>query len=393
MKINKEAFLSSTLLALALAGCGSANTGSDGTGIRPLPTVQMAASGPLTALGPLGVAGASLDDAGTTVLLNANAARPATELRLGMLTNAEGLVAPSVDAGFATTAVAQSLVIGPVTSVDSARQAFQVMGQPARAHQNTLLEGIAGVGEIVVGDWAEVHGLRLPGNEGMLATRIIVRRPVVDRTVEVLGGVTDFGIPSIAARGLQIDPSNASFVLATPAGIQALPAGTSALVPNQVVRVRGTYDANTNVVAASLIVTGLSPARPEGALVYIEGVVLSQTSTLFQVGDLAVDTTAIATPLVVGSRVKVRGRMQSGSLRADQVTVIASDARIEYTVEGPISAFGSLSDFTVRGERIDASQAAVIDGSASQIGQGRRVRVKGVAGPGRINAREVTVLN
>ena len=100
----------------------------------------------------------------------------------------------------------------------------------------------------------------------------------------------------------------------------------------------------------------------------------------------------IGTLLTVGSRVRVRGVMTSGRLRAEQVTVVEPGTRIEYVVEGPIASYATIADFTVRGERIDASQAAIVDGNAASLAQGRRVRVKGFAGPGRISATEVTVL-
>jgi Domain of unknown function (DUF5666) len=109
------------------------------------------------------------------------------------------------------------------------------------------------------------------------------------------------------------------------------------------------------------------------------------------VGDVAVDTTDVATPLAVGMRVRLRGRMQAGVLRVDQVAVVAADARIDYVFEGPISAYASIADFRVRGERVDASSAVILGGPASSLADGVRVRVKGVAGPGRVNATEVTI--
>ena len=84
--------------------------------------------------------------------------------------------------------------------------------------------------------------------------------------------------------------------------------------------------------------------------------------------------------------------MANGTVRADRVEEVAPGALVEYVVEGPIATFNSPSDFTVRGERIDASQAVVTSGGVALLGQGRRVRVKGVAGPGRIKATEVAIL-
>ena len=375
------------LAALVLAGCGgSANTGSDGTGVAPPPEPAVA-SGPVTSLGPLGVAGAQLTDAGTQVQLNTSSARPSTDLRLGMFADADGRIAPSTGEGVATTAVSQSILIGPVAAIDPARRRLEVLGSPARLDQNTLLENFERLEQLAVGDLVEVFGLRLPGAEGLLATRIILREP--SQAVELLGTIGEVGIGSFTAQGLRIVTSSAQFT--NPAGTDFSPAPPP-IGAGSLVRVRGTYDAAAGIVTASLVVTGFAPVRSEQKLVYVEGFVLGQgAATRFQVGDLAVDTTDVATPLAVGMRVRLRGRMQAGVLRVDQFAVVAPDARIDYVLEGPISAYGSIADFRVRGERVDASSAVIVGGSPSSLADGVRVRVKGVAGPGRINASEVTI--
>jgi len=370
---------------LALLGCG--NTGSDGTGGAPPNPEPTVASGPLTGLGPLGVAGAQLTDAGTQVLLNTLSARPSSDLRLGMFADADGRVAPSTGEGVASTAVAQSVVIGPVAAIDPARRSLLVLGSPARADQNTLLENFERLDQLAVGDLVEVFGLRLPGAEGVLATRVILREP--SQAVELLGTISEIGIGSFTAQGLRIAIGNAQFT--NPGGIDFSPAPPP-IGAGSLVRVRGTYDAAAGVVTASLVVTGFAPVRSDGKWVYLEGFVLGQgAATRFQVGDVAVDTTDVATPLAVGMRVRLRGRMQAGVLRVDQVAVVAADARIDYVFEGPISAYASIADFRVRGERVDASSAVILGGPASSLADGVRARVKGVAGPGRVNATEVTI--
>ena len=376
-------------LALALAGCGgSANTGSDGTGGTPPNPEPTVASGPLTGLGPLGVAGAQLTDAATQVMLNTVSARPSSDLRLGMFADADGRVAPSTAEGVASTAVAQSVVIGPVAAIDPARRSLLVLGSPARVDQNTLLENFERLDQLAVGHLVEVFGLRLPGAEGVLATRVILRE--ASQVVELLGTISEIGIGSFTAQGLRIATGNTQFT--NPGGVDFSPApppiGTGSLV-----RVRGTYDAAAGVVTASLVVTGFAPVRTDGKWVYVDGFVLGQgAATRFQVGDVAVDTTDVAaTPLAVGMRVRLRGRMQAGVLRVDQVSVVAADARIDYVFEGPISAYASIADFRVRGERVDAASAVISGGPPSSLADGVRVRVTGVAGPGRINATEVTI--
>jgi hypothetical protein len=376
------------LAALVLAGCGgSANTGSNGTGVAPPVEVPTVASGPLTGLGPLGVAGAQFNDTGTTVQLNILSARPSSELRLGMFADADGRIVPATAEGVASTAVAQSAFIGPVAAIDPARRSLQVLRSPVRADQNTLLENFERLEQLAVGDLVEVFGLRLPGAEGVLATRLIRREP--SPSVELLGTISEVGTGSFTAQGVSVAfvSGGTDFSPAPPGGSTQFPAGT-------LVRVRGTYDAGAGVLTASLVVTGFAPARPEGKLVYLEGFILAQSAaTRFQVGDVAVDTTDVAsTPLAVGMRVRLRGRMQAGVLRVDQVAVVAADARIEYVFEGAISAYASIADFRVRGERVDASSAVILGGSASSLRDGARARVKGVAGPGKVTATEVTVL-
>jgi hypothetical protein len=229
--------------------------------------------------------------------------------------------------------------------------------------------------------------LRLPGAEGLRATRVILREP--SQPVELLGTISEVGVGSFTAQGVRIAvvAGGTDFSPAPPGGSPQFAAGT-------LVRVRGTYDAAAGVVNASLVVTGFAPVRSEGKLVYVEGFVLAQSAaTRFQVGDVAVDTTDVAaTPLAVGMRVRLRGRMQAGVLRVDQVAVVAADARIEYVFEGAISAYRSIADFRVRGERVDASSAVIFGGSASSLADGVRARVKGVAGPGKVTATEVTIV-
>jgi hypothetical protein len=377
---------------LAAAGCGGdANTGSNGTGSVPMATV---ASGPVTSLGPMGIAGARMEEANTQVLVNTAAARPATDLRLGMLTDASGLVTPSNATGTAATAVAQSVVKGPVTAIDAASRTLRVMGVAVRVDQNTLLDEVYRLEDIGIGAHVEVHGVRLPQGAGTLATRLIYDSASPPSAAEILGTVSDFsaGPPIIATSGPQVDFTNAQFSSASPAGLEPVQPGIAALPPGGRVRVSGTYDPASGRLGATRVTNLAAPERPEGRLVYVEGFVLSQTSTGYNVGDVFVDTTAIARPLAVGSRVQLRGVMASGSLRVEQVTEIAPGTRIEYVVEGTITSFATIADFRVRGERIDGSQATLA-GTASSLGQGRRVRVKGFAGPGRLTATEVTVLN
>jgi hypothetical protein len=399
MKTKRTRLAGDCLAALfiaLLAGCGAeTKTGSTGTGIAPPPTsVAATASGPISSLGPLGVAGTSLDDVTTQVLLNTEARRMATELRLGMFADASGTVFRETNAGSALSAVAQSRVVGPVTLVDAAKGELRVLGVLARVDENTLLEGLAGLGGVATGDAVEVYGLELPGAQGMLATRLIARPASPDANVEILGVAGEIGTASLVAQGVPVNLANVQLGVANPSMVQFSPPPAITLVPGALIRVIGKFDPSTGVVNATSIATGFAPTRAEGTLAYVEGFVDELSgATRYKVGGVQVDASAAAVPVAAGTRVVVRGNMQSNVLLANQVRVIPAGTRIEYTVEGAVDGYTSVASFSVRGERVDASQAVFFGGMASVLADGRRVRVRGVAGPGRLTATEVTIIS
>jgi hypothetical protein len=157
--------------------------------------------------------------------------------------------------------------------------------------------------------------------------------------------------------------------------------------------VLGTYDAAAGVVTASLIVAGLAPVRSEGKLAYVDGFVLGQSAaTRFQVGDVAVDTTDVATPLAVGMRVRLRGRCRPACCASTRSPWSRPMRGSNTCSKDRLSAYASIADFRVRGERVDASSAVVVGGPPPRLPNGVSVRVKGVAVPGRVTATEVTIL-
>ena len=384
----------------ALAGCGvETRTGSNGTGISPPPEPAVA-SGPLTALGPLGLAGASLDDKTTQVLLNTSAGRSASDLRLGMTANANGAAAGD-GSGTAYGAVVQSFVRGPATGVDAGANRLTVLTMKVRVDQNTLLQGVNSVGDVVTGDEVEVFGMPLPGNQGQLATRIIVRRPPTSTNVEVLGLISEVGTASLVVQGIVVNFANAQIGTTAPGGLVfSPPADPNLLAPGVLIRVIGLYDPATRILTAATVAARLSPSRPEGNLVFIEGFVRELTGAMdgrhFNLPDIEVDASPVSSAagnIAAGTRVRVRGRMRSEILTADAIDIIDQAAQTGFVVDGEVTALTSLAAFEVRGERIDATQALFSGGNFSNLANGRRVRVKGIAGPGKLVASEVVFVN
>jgi hypothetical protein len=383
---------------IAMSACskgGETITGSNGTGLAP-PAEPTVASGPLTGLGPLGLAGANFDDTTTQVLLNVNVSSNASTLRLGMTANTNGTSASTTATGQAFGAVAQSLVRGPATSVDTVANRIAVLSIALRVDQNTLLEGINSLTELAVGDEVEAFGLALAGNQGALATRLIVRRPA-GVNVEVLGTIEELGISSLVVQGIPVNLANAQIGMTSANGVAFSATTPAALTQGMLIRVVGSYDTVSGVLSATTIVASLAPARPQGNLVFIEGFVRDLTAmTRFKLPDLEVDGASVPAALAnvtIGTRVRVRGTMQSGFLKAEAIDIIQPTARTDLVVEGDVAAFASVASFQVRGELIDATQASFSGGSAANLANGKRVRVKGIAGPGRVIASEVVIVN
>ena len=403
--MNKSPQIVASLFAaaalLALAGCGGADTktGSGGTGDAPPPVEPTVASGALTGLGPLGLAGASFDDSTTQVLLNINAGASANQLRLGMTANTNGTASSATASGRAFGAVVQSLVLGPATSVDAAANRLTVLSIAVRVDQNTLLAGVNSLAELRVGDVVEVFGLALPTGQGVLATRLIVHKPASSANVEVLGVISQVGATSLVLQGIPVNLANTRIGTTGTTGVVFSPSpGTAALAAGVLARVIGVYDTATGGLNATTIATSLAPARVEGELVFIEGFVRGNAvdATRFSLPDLDIETgsvPAVAGSIVTGTRVRVRGKMQMGVLKAEAIDIIAPSARTEFMVAGEVAAFTSAALFEVRGELIDATLATFSSGTIGNLATGRRVRVKGFAGPGRLVASEVLFVN
>lgn len=382
------------LALLLLTACGvETKTGSNGTGRTPDAPDPTVASGPLNGLGPLEVGGASLQESGTSVLLNTTLRSGTADLRLGMTANANGTASIASGTGVASGAVAQSIVQAPASLVDAGAQNLTLLGLNFQTDQNTLFEGVESLAQVVVGDEVEAFGIARPGSRLYQATRIIVRRPATGR-VELLGTLESLTGGAAQVQGVSVNLANAQVNVTSPTGVTA--AGISTLSSGALARVSGTLNPVTGTLTATSVISSLTPARAEGDAVFLEGIVREVPANgRVRIADLEVDTSAVTLfpgSVTVGTRFKVRGHMRGGVMRAEAAEVINPASNIEYSLEGQVSDYSTLSSFIVRGERIDASQAVFGNGSASNLGAGRTVRVKGRSANGKLLAREVVFL-
>jgi Domain of unknown function (DUF5666) len=375
------------------AGVEETKTGVGGTGMAA-PSDPTTSSGPATSLDPLTLAGNRMDDSAATVVINSTANRSNSDLRLGMSIDVSGEFAAAGSTPKATLISAQSIVRGPVRSIDADQQQIGVLGLVANVDQNTLKDGFASLSDLRTGDRVEIHGVAQPNASAILATRITASRgAAANEPVELVGTVAGLANAQFQIRGTTISTGPSG----TPA--IALPGAASPTLANgATVRVVGTVDANGTINASQIAATP-APARTVGALVTLDGIVqevLPAAPARVRINDVEIDISglpsATANGIVVGARAVVRGRKEASAVRASEARVIAPSDRVAYQVSGTVADFSSRAAFKVRGEQIDASTAAFVGGTVTDLAAGKRVRVLGIAGPGALTATEVSFL-
>jgi Domain of unknown function (DUF5666) len=383
-----------------LSGCGAGDPetkgGTGGTGMSAPPIESVAASGPVTGLGPMGVAGTSLDTTNANVLLNASGTRPATELRLGMVVDTTGNLGAGSNAGNAQNIVAQSTVRGPIQSIDLVEKRVTAVGITVQLDQNTILENFTAISALQPGARIEVYGLAQDLTGRVQATRIIYHpNAAANEPVELLGTATSTSAGNIQIGGAAVATTQAQVVLVNGVSLGVpLPANT-VVASNTRVRVIGNIDRNGNVIATQII-AGLAPQRAVNSTVALDGTILLATPTLVRLSDEQIDLTALppttAAMVIPGSRAQIRGRKQDTQVRATEARVQENTELTIFQVEGLIASFTSAASFNVAGENFSALTARFTGGSTADLTVGRRVRIKAIAGAGVLDATEITLL-
>ena len=94
--------------------------------------------------------------------------------------------------------------------------------------------------------------------------------------------------------------------------------------------------------------------------------------------------------LANGVSVQVDGTLVSGTLNASTITFLATPPPSSVTITGSISAFVSVSNFTVAGQVVDASSASFSNGNATNLANGVNVTVKGTIQSSTLLAQSVS---
>ena len=368
--------------ALALLGGCGGGVGTGGTGSE--------AQGPITGFGSVIVAGVTWDDSDATVLDEDGHAvsRTGDELRLGMTIALEG--EGEGDQATARTIRIDTTIVGPLETVNVAGRVVQVLGQSVRVDAGTSFDPSAprGLVDLRPGDVVAVYGLPEASGNGQLATRI---EPAAAGAKMRLRG-------TVAALDTSARTFRIGSLLLAYGGAIAVPAG---LADGQEVRIVVKAPGGGVGGPWEVVSFGAQDEAPdEGDRAQVEGIVASYASSgHFVVDGLSIDarvaevqpTNAV---LANGVRVQVSGRMSFRSLVAERVTVLAnSDVQQRvYKLNGRIDTLNAAAEtFVLRKTVVDYSNAEFIDGSASNLSAGDRVRVEGPmsADGGRLLATKV----
>jgi len=271
-------------------------------------------------------------------------------------------------------------VEGTITAYVSVAD-FTVAGQRVNASGARFDNGRAS--DLAVGMRVEAEGTLAGGV--LVATKVEVSVP--DPSPEtgsttIAGTISGFvSRASFLVAGQPVDASSASFENGSAAD----------LANGRSVEVAG------NLTGGVLRATRVTFATVQtGDVLEIEGAIQSYTSVAsFQVSGRTVDATAAsfsdgtASDLAVGRRVKVKGPLVAGVLKATRVEFEDAPEAEEVELKGTISAFVSVSSFVVASRAIDASGAKFENGQASDLANGRSVEVKGLVQGTVVRAKEV----
>jgi Domain of unknown function (DUF5666) len=354
------------LVAAGMTACGggasqvAAMPGTGGTGIT--------AQGPITGFGSVIVNGIRFDDTAASVQMD-GAAQTASQLRLGMVASVAGIKSTAT-----VTATASVSALGVARSVEvwsiaqgrvsgfAQTNTFSVAGMTMAADVGTVFEGAMSVSGLSTDSFVKVWGQPITTD----FTQWAVTR------VEVLGSSVD----TVSTGLLHLAGANASLN-----GLALLPASaTAALADGQLVRAVGALAASsaggtlTLGKLTALGATGTTATAVTGH-VKLQGVVtsvlassatVSASVTRLTLGATEVDLShAAVTPagarIASGQHLVVYGSWNGAVLVANKVQVQTTQQLQEVEIKGVIEQFTSVANFTVRGQRCDASGLAKVD--------------------------------
>ncbi|MEQ1516165.1 MAG: DUF5666 domain-containing protein, partial [Usitatibacteraceae bacterium] len=163
--------------------------------------------------------------------------------------------------------------------------------------------------------------------------------------------------------------------------------GLAGLAAGDWIAVHGLEDPGRKSVVATLVERVANPGAAEST---IRGTVQNVQSGRLRVGRL--DVLAFNSQARDGDYVSIRGDYLGGVLVSTNVVVtreVETEEDDNTELQGYVSDFRSISDFTIAGVSIDASRARLNGGTASDLTRNIRVTVEGTITNGVLQATEI----
>jgi len=292
-------------------------------------------------------------------------------------------------------AEAATVVIdGLAEAVDVATGSVTVSGQRVTTTSGTQFEDRStaalrdfGLAAIVVGDRLSISATN--GAGGLVAKRIerLDRSTPPDSAPDASAEGLISGFVSVAefyVGAQKVNASSATFF-----------EGTSGNLANgRRVEVEGVLSGSV-LLATKVTFKSEDDSTPTGSI-EVEGTISSFASvSSFVVAGQKVDASSAsfsggtAGNLADGVRINVKGVLNGGVVIATSVEIESPSTATTIEVEGLISGFVSVANFTVSGQRIDASTATIKNGTAADLANGRDCTVQGTVVGGVLQATVV----
>jgi hypothetical protein len=255
---------------------------------------------------------------------------------------------------------------------------FVVAGQLINARAANFSGGSAS--NLAVGVRVSVDGTLANGVLNASDVQFLTGNPG-PTTVTVTGTISNFAsVSSFVVAGQQVDASSATFSNGN----------ASNLANGRNVTVQGVMQGGT------LVAQSVAFAQTPPTTLTVQGTISSFASlSSFVVAGQPVNASQAtfsggkASDLANGVSVQVQGTLQNGVLVASTVQVQGSSGSQEIELEGLITNFVSVSNFTVAGRVVDASSAKFSDGTAADLANGKSVEVHGTLNGQVVQATEV----
>lgn len=362
---------------LGLLACGG-GVGEGGTGgVRTQSTGRVTASSDTT----VEVNGVSYDTRQAKVVDGFEQPTGRDRVSLGAWVDVEGVSAESDRTALAQLIRVRPAMRGQLTQLDVSTQRLLVLGSQGQLGRDVVLQGVDELSQLRAGDWVEVHGA-LGSETGQIDVTRVEKLNVPDAVYELRGVVSRVNTAerTLTVGGQKIDYAQATVLVRAGLTVGSVIRLSSSQPPLD--DQRWTVDR----VIDDRVLSG------DAFQVYVEGVVTQlQTGPLFVMEGFAVDARGADKSSAVtnnGQRVAVVGMFQAGVLRAQAVRLILPGEPVVFTLTGVVKQFQSVKDFRIGPVAINASDAKFLSGAASDLANGRKVKVRGeVRAPGLFASR------